>query len=355
MALTKTQLSFITKIKASGAGELGVSLDDATCVYIVAVIVKDLDLEEHFPELPHEISPFFTSGQLIDLRIEGVNFLAAFEKLIKLREDADTYFYCLSSLHKARLKYERILKAQAIPTIDQVGPRGLLQYGSLSPKALAAFLFWRKWIFDIDNRAGQETGYAFEPIIAHALGGVPFSAMKSPVTRAGAGKQGRQVDCLRETDKRAYEIKLRVTIAASGQGRWREELEFPNDCRASGYTPVLVVLDPTQNDKLAELSNAFACVGGEVYVGSAAWAHLEAAAGPTMACFIANYVHTTIQSLLKEAPEKLPEITFKIDDEHLTVTVYEESLKVKRDKKPINSEDDEDDLPEDVDEHIPAP
>ena len=44
-------------------------------------------------------------------------------------------------------------------------PRGLLQYGGMSPKTLAGFLLWRKWIFDIDNRAGQETGYLFEPII----------------------------------------------------------------------------------------------------------------------------------------------------------------------------------------------
>ena len=34
-----------------------------------------------------------------------------------------------------------------------------------------------------------------------------------------------------------------MTIAASGQGRWKEELDFPADCKASGYVPVLVVLD----------------------------------------------------------------------------------------------------------------
>jgi hypothetical protein len=355
MALTKTQLSFITKIRASGASELGVKLDDAICSYIIAVIVKDLGLEENFTDLPQEIPSFFTNGQLSELRIEGINFLSAFERLVSLREDADTYFYCLASLHKARLKYERILKAQAIPTIEQVGPRGLLQYGSLSPEALAAFLFWRKWIYDIDNRAGQETGYAFEPIIAHALGGVPFSAKKSPVTRGGAGKQGRQVDCLLEIKKKAYEIKLRVTIAASGQGRWREELVFPSDCRASGYTPVLVVLDPTKNNKLEELSSAFVTAGGEVYVGSAAWTHLEATAGHTMAHFIANYVHTTINSLLNEAPEELPDITFKIDSTHLTVTVCGEVLRVKRDNQTITSDDEEENLPEDVDEHLPSP
>ena len=117
--------------------------------------------------------------------------------MIGLQNDADSYFLCIASLHRARLKYEQFLRAQPIPTIDQVGPRGLLQFGSLKPDALAGLLFWRKWIFDIDNRAGQETGYLFEPIIANAIGGVAASASRSPVKRKGAGT-GRQVDCIRE-------------------------------------------------------------------------------------------------------------------------------------------------------------
>ena len=74
--------------------------------------------------------------------------------------------------------------------------------------------------------------------------------------------KGRQVDCIR--GNRAYEFKIRVTIAASGQGRWSEELEFPIDCRGSGYLPVLVVLDPTTNPKLTELTRAFKENDGEV-------------------------------------------------------------------------------------------
>ena len=170
----------------------------------------------------------------------------------------------LAALHKHRLKYQRILQTQAIPTIDEVGPRGLLQYGVVEPKALAPFLLWRKWIYNIDNRAAQETGYLFEPIIANAIGGTPASAKKSPVKRATDNTKGRQVDCIR--DKKAHEIKLRVTMAASGQGRWSEELEFPADCKASGFTPVLVVLDPTPNDKLDELSTRFRDNAGEVHI-----------------------------------------------------------------------------------------
>ena len=129
------------------------------------------------------------------------------------------------------------------------------QFGKLRSDALAGFLFWRKWFYDIDNRAAQETGYLFEPIIAHAIGGTPAPAKKSPVKRQSDRNKGRQVDCI--LDDRAYEFKIRVTIAASGQGRWQEELDFPTDCRTSGFTPVLVCLDSTPNPKLSALVDAF--------------------------------------------------------------------------------------------------
>jgi hypothetical protein len=352
MALTKTQLALLTKVRTAGASELGIKLDDAICSYLVTIIANDLELQAEFPDLPSRVLPFFGSEALTNLRLEDLPFIPLFEKLISVRADADTYFYCLATLHKARLKYERILKAQALPTIDQVGPRGLLQFGTLSPRSLAGLLFWRKWIFDIDNRAGQETGYVFEPIIAHAIGGLPFSSAKNPIKRGGVGPKGRQVDCIRE--QKAYEIKIRVTIAASGQGRWREELEFPIDCRASGYTPVLIVLDPTSNPKLQELSNAFLSVGGEVYIGQDAWEHLKTSAGSTMAKFLELYVHLPIQSLLREAPDQLPDITFRMSFREFSVTIGNETLKIDRD--PVSSESsEEDELPEDVDEHIPSP
>jgi len=41
----------------------------------------------------------------------------------------------------------------------------MLQYGQADPAALAVLLTWRKWIYDIDNRAAQETGYVFEPAL----------------------------------------------------------------------------------------------------------------------------------------------------------------------------------------------
>jgi hypothetical protein len=156
MGLAKSQQILITKARNPGGSELGVFLDDATCAYLTAVIISDLGIAQHFPEIPASLSPFFGSQKLDELRIDRLDFLSLLERLFIIYNDADIYFYCLATLHKARLKYERILQSQAIPTIDQVGPRGLLQYGMLSTKSLVALLFWRKWMFDIDNRAGQD-------------------------------------------------------------------------------------------------------------------------------------------------------------------------------------------------------
>jgi hypothetical protein len=351
MGLAKSQQILITKARNPGGSELGVFLDDATCAYLTAVIISDLGIAQHFPEIPASIPPFFGSQKLGELQIDSLGFLSLLERLFIIYNDADTYFYCLATLHKARLKYERILQSQAIPTIDQVGPRGLLQYGILSPKSLVALLFWRKWMFDIDNRAGQETGYVFEPIIAYAIGGIPYSAKRSPVKRGGVGSLGRQVDCI--IDNRAYEIKIRVTIAASGQGRWGEELDFPKDCQASGFTPVLVVLDPTANVKLEELNQAFIAAGGESYIGRAAWDHLASVAGPTMARFLEIYVHSPLQELLKEALQELPDLTLHMSNDRIIMEIGEEYLTIQRNKtEEVTAENDK--LPEDVDEEGPT-
>ena len=353
MALSKAQMSMVEKARTIGAGTQGVVLSEGACVYILGTIVADLDLKAEFPEIPRELPVFFgAAGTIGDLEVPGIPFLPLLERLVGLTPDADTYFVSLAKLHKTRLKYERILNTQPIPTMEQVGPRALLEFGKLSPQALAALLFWRKWMFDIDNRAAQETGYLFEPIIAGAIGGVPASARRSPIHRHGIPGKGRQVDCIK--DDHAYEFKLRVTIAASGQGRWREELDFPRDCRESGFVPVLVVLDATPNPKLRELCRAFESEKGEVYVGEAAWKHLDKMAGPTMAAFLDRYVYGPTQTLLEEAPRSLPTLTLRMDAKDISVGIGKESFNIIREIGG-QSEDDVESLPDDVDEETPGP
>ena len=328
MALTQSQLSLVEKTRSVGAAREAEALSDSDCVFLVATIARDLGLLGHFPDLPADFPSFFQLAVSDRPRLAGVDFGGLFERLVSLEKDADSYFACLGTLYKARLKYSNILRLQPIPTMDQVGPRGLLQYGAMSAEALTAFLLWRKWVFDIDNRAGQETGYLFEPIIAAAIGGTPVSASKSPVRRAKNVKKGRQVDCLKS--KFAYEIKIRLTIAASGQGRWGEELDYPVDCVKSGYVPVLLVLDPTPNPKLAELQRVFLANGGRVLVGDEAWQHLDDEAGATMATFLGSYVRQPINDLLRSIPEVLPDMTLGMRDSSFSVRIGDEVFQIER-------------------------
>ena len=352
MALTQTQLAILEKARSIGAGGQSVALSDEACAYLVAVIARDLGYLQKFPEIPKDFPPFFRGEPLESLTLSNVKFLQLFQRLVDLDPNTDTYFACLAALHKARLKYARILETQSIPTIDQVGPRCLLHHVTMSPRALTSFLLWRKWLYDIDNRAAQETGYLFEPILASAMGGVPVSAQRSPIRRHQDPKKGRQVDCIRQ--KKAYEIKLRVTIAASGQGRWQEELDFPLDCRTSGFTPVLIVLDQTPNPKLTELSNAFLTHKGKVYIGDKAWEHLEAASGKTMALFLEKYVREPVQALIQEVSSNLPDIMLRMRADFLIITVGQEDLVIKR-RLYTKDDSESQELPEDVDNEILGP
>ena len=166
--LSQAQKSILTKARTLGKGPTLLMLDDAVCSYLVGTIARDLGIAEQFPEFEGDLPSFYSSGDLSDFRVDGMDFPTVVAKLFASDRDADTYFACLANIHKRRLKYQNILRSQPIPTMEQVGPRGLLQYGSLKPKSLVALLLWRKWIYDIDNRAAQETGYLFEPIIAAA-------------------------------------------------------------------------------------------------------------------------------------------------------------------------------------------
>ncbi len=217
--------------------------------------------------------------------------------------DFRLYFGNLATLHKRRLKYQRILSTQPRPTMNQIGPRSLLEFGGVNDSLLASWLIWRKWIFDVDNRAAQETGYLFEPVLASCLGGEAVGSRNSPVKRINERgeptDEARQIDCYDGVNQLAYEFKLRVTIAASGQGRFGEELSYPRECRAAGLTPVLVVLDPTPSPRLTELIAAFEANQGKHYVGPNAWAHMELKAGKTMAIFLERYIRPPLTEMAK--------------------------------------------------------
>ena len=306
--LDREDSALLTRVMILGAQTaLPVELSGTELMRLIGVIYRDTDNTEKLPsQIASKIVPdadyYEIEGDWFSERFSLTEhdhvslFLAAKRDI----PDFITYLRCLSELHKRRLKYLRILKAQPIPKMIQISPRALLEYGGMDVEALGSWMTWRKWFFDLDNRSGQESGYLFEPILANALGGEPASAKHSPIRRTADKNQRRQVDCVivkADGTKLAYEFKLRVTIAASGQGRFSEETDFAIDCRNSGYQPVLVVLDPTPNHRLSDLEAAFRDAGGFAYTGDAAWEHLEQEAGATMARFIERYVRKPIREV----------------------------------------------------------
>lgn len=333
---------------------------------IIALVATDIgkadSLATSFPHIWPQISPtgdyyslsadWFTDISTI---VQADDLIGLLETASSLDEDFITYLHCLTELHKRRRKYGLILERQPLPTMVQVSPRALMEYGPDFPtQALASWLTWRKFFYDLDNRSAQETGYLFEPILAAAIGGEPMSAKEKVVHRSDDPSKGRQVDCWKvEADGTplAYEMKLRVTIAASGQGRFGEELSFAVDCQASGVKPILVVLDPTENDKLTGLQAAYRRVGGECYVGDDAWQHLEEKAGPTMAAFIEKYVRRPIgevsafERLVGEDPKRrslvLLDLATKLEGSLLSISLGNFERRIERHEDPSLATDNE--------------
>lgn len=333
MASTYTKTLF-TKLKILGAGDGKLELSNNQIHALFAFSCSNLgwDISQELRldpiEIPSEdyyLAPLDYFEDLENsIQIPATDVLEALQLGISKDEDFGLFVHNLASLHKRRLKYRRILSEQPRPTMDQVGPRSLLEFGVVEARLLSSWIIWRKWIFDIDNRAGQETGYLFEPILASCLGGEAVGARNSPVKRIGAdgkpSKDGRQIDCYVAGDSRAYEFKLRVTIAASGQGRFAEELSFPVECKAAGLTPILLVLDPTPSHRLSDLSSAFEANGGSVLIGEEAWNHMDEKAGAIMASFIETYIKPPLERMSNYDESSLVDISLSWDDERITIS-----------------------------------
>ena len=298
-----------SKCKMHGTGGAQVAISDAELHALISLSVQYLRWDHEKLSIPPVIHPNSDYFQISLDWFHAANYSTANAVDIKsyldkcFCEDNDFALFIenLTALHRRRIKYRRILGSQPLPTMDQIGPRALLEFGACDVELQAHWMAWRKWIYDIDNRSAQETGYLFEPLLASCLGGEPVGARNSPVRRIDENgrpsSNGRQVDCLVPGSNKAYELKLRVTIAASGQGRFGEELSFPVEAQAAGYIPVLLVLDPTGSDRLNDLAKQFKESGGEVYIGDDAWRHMEAAAGEVVSVFVERFIRPVISSI----------------------------------------------------------
>jgi len=327
-----------------GSGDDRVALSENELFGLLTQCCIDLSIPESVSQLPTLSTPapitdyyrlplaWFQIPQTACPSATGlVESLAA---CIAHEPDFGLYFANLATLHKRRRKYQRILSTQPRPTMNQIGPRSLLEFGGMHHELLAAWLVWRKWIFDVDNRAAQETGYLFEPVLASCLGGEAVGSRNSPVKRLNERGQttdeGRQIDCYDGENQLAYEFKLRVTIAASGQGRFAEEMSFPVECRAAGLTPVLVVLDPTPSPRLTELIAQFAANGGRHYVGADAWAHMDSKAGRTMAVFLERYIRPPLTEMATYEDTGPESIHLSWSPEEILIRGSRESIRIPR-------------------------
>ena len=181
--LTKEQSTLLTKLMVLGTQTaLPIELSGKELARLIGVIYRDTN---HSAKLSATLLPYIvptdiyykTAMAWFEERYElDVDHVGLFLQGQQDIPDFLTYLRCITELHKRRKKYSRILSAQPIPTMLQISPRALIEYGSMQPDVLASWITWRKWFYDLDNRSAQESGYLFEPILAAALGGVPGSA-----------------------------------------------------------------------------------------------------------------------------------------------------------------------------------
>lgn len=341
MAKTSTK-EFFSKCIMLGTGSDRIVLSSAEVFSLLHQCLKDLNWSPSQFNI-QQMSEQFPSENYFEIPIdwftevsspESTESMEYIERLLQHDSDFGLFFMNLCSLHKRRIKYQYILSSQPKPTMEQIGPRGLLEYGLNNTELLANWMLWRKWIFDIDNRSGQETGYLFEPILASCLGGVPMSSSKSPVKRLDDDglpkKEGRQVDCFVASENVAYEFKIRVTTAASGQGRFGEELSFPSECRAAGIQPILLVLDSTPSNRLTDLSNAFTSASGKVLIGDNAWEHMGVKAGMVVSVFIEKYIKAPLLAIGSQEKEELSSLQLTWTEQNIIVSDGQKEYRIKR-------------------------
>ena len=341
--MNKSEREFYRQFSQHGTGDAKVMISAKEVALLFFIAYKDI----------YEEFPSTTLQEVIKLADKGL-YQTTFEEIDSLPEVTDdecftllnengatnfsgvVYLYLknLCDLYRRRYKYEHILKSQPFPNADQIAPRSLLEYGKCEDSLLATWLEWRKWIFDIDNRSGQETGYVFEPILASCLGGTSVSHTSSPVKRINdRGKktnEGRQVDCYIEETKEVYELKMRVTIAASGQGRFKEELSFPYEAKQSGFTPILVVFDETESSLLTKLKAQFKKHGGKCYIGQSAWDMLYEKAGKEMSLFIRKYIYPPIQAMGRYIDSNPKPITIDNFDNAIVISDGNNKYRIER-------------------------
>lgn len=334
MKISKQEKDFYKSFSQHGTGNALVQVPEKDIVLLIHIAYLDIEknttdwMMEDYVAIARKGFYNITSSdiqQLQEISIENAI------KMLRLSGGMDAtniiYLYLknLSALYRRRYKFSNILATQQFPQVEQIGPRSLLEYGNCENELLFTWMQWRKWIYDVDNRSAQETGYLFEPILLSCVGGESISHKNSPIKRLNENdeqtSEGRQIDCYIEENREAYELKLRVTIAASGQGRFKEEMTFPKEAKKAGITPVLIVFDPTPSSLLDKLKSEYQKHGGKCLIGDDAWDELISKAGTEMGLFIEKYVEPPIKSMSKDMDKINPQnVSLKVNLDSVTIS-----------------------------------
>lgn len=114
----------------------------AKVIALVAIdIGKGGEMAQAFPALWPKVVPqqeyydiavdWFTAP---DVSVTSFDVVDMLDTGASLDQDFMTYLTCLTELHKRRRKYGLILQQQPLPTMVQVSPRALMEYGPDFPR-----------------------------------------------------------------------------------------------------------------------------------------------------------------------------------------------------------------------------
>lgn len=312
---------------------LPVKLSDENIKGLIGILCSDLSISS---PLDHRESfdLYSTDPKNIREPLYGKeNIVNALSQLLIANPETEVYISLLARIYHKRYKYSLILRHQPLPEPIQVYARGILEFYNQPDDIifLSNFLVWRKWIFDIDNRSAQESGYIFERLLAECLGGIGYTSKASPIKRLNRDG-GRQVDCIVESTKTAYEFKMRFTTASSGQGRFSEEKSFASEARAAGYTPVFLVLDPTESDKLSEITKDYEAAAGRCLTGQAAWDEIKRNAPGHLSIFVEKYIEKPIEALTNQriSQVQLENLSITQNGQDIIISVGNRDLVIER-------------------------
>jgi len=306
--LTLAQSRLLSGCRTLGHGShQAVYLEDHSLLRLIGVVERELANGQRIPALPERARPasdYFDLGhEWFETPLEEGDVVNVFLSAMQSIQGFDVTLACLCELHKRRVKFSRIRETQPLPDINDMASEILMEFGGAPPAEFASWLVWRQRICDIEKHAIQETNHLFKTIMAMALGGETFDADASPIRCVQDASRGQRVGCV--VGRRAYAFMYHLTDATSEKGRFREELRFAEDCKASGYEPILLVLEGERCRKAEFMSETFLANGGKALIGREAWEHLAAEAGPTMSRFLDRFIRAPMENVVA-AYESLP-------------------------------------------------